>query len=135
MDDRPWRDADGFLCPDSNGTVGITAGAILTNPTLLNLQNSSPIGIGGRGMLSPPTPPDVRFRIRRFADTARLPASPLWRHVIDVAGRTVAAWEQLAEKDLLPEKMRAAIGNQILTVAKSVVDPTPLSAAPLNDES
>jgi serine/threonine-protein kinase HipA len=57
---------------------------------------------------------------RRFADTARLPVSPLWRQVIDVADRTVAAWDQLAEKDLLPEKMRKAIGNQVLTVAKNV---------------
>jgi serine/threonine-protein kinase HipA len=65
-------------------------------------------------------------QVRRFADSARLPASPLWRHVIDVADRTVAAWEQLAEKDLLPEKMQAAIGNQILTVAKSVLPSTVL---------
>jgi serine/threonine-protein kinase HipA len=59
-------------------------------------------------------------QVRRFADSARLPVSPLWKHVVDVADRTVAAWEQLAEKDLLPEKMRTAINNQILTVAESL---------------
>jgi serine/threonine-protein kinase HipA len=59
-------------------------------------------------------------QVRRFADTARLPASPLWPIVTDIAGRSVAAWEQLAEKDLLPENMRKAIGEQILSIAKSV---------------
>jgi serine/threonine-protein kinase HipA len=65
-------------------------------------------------------------QVRRFAETARLPASPLWRHVNDVADRTAAAWERLSEKDLLPESMRKAIGKQILTVARSVVHPTSL---------
>jgi serine/threonine-protein kinase HipA len=58
-------------------------------------------------------------QVRRFADTARLPASPLWTIVTDITERTVAAWERLPEKDLLSEKMRKAIGEQILTVAKS----------------
>jgi hypothetical protein len=40
--------------------------------------------------------------------------------VINVADRTVAAWEQLAEKDLLPEDIRKAIGEQILAVARSL---------------
>ncbi len=59
-------------------------------------------------------------QVRRFADTARLPASPLWPIVTETTDRTVAAWEKLAEKDLLPEKMRAAISDQILSVAKTV---------------
>ena len=59
-------------------------------------------------------------QMRRFADTARIPASPLWPIVVETADRTVAAWEKLPEKDLLPEKMRAAIGKQIMTVAKTV---------------
>ena len=37
-------------------------------------------------------------QVRRFADTARLPASPLWPIVTETADRTVAAWEALAEK-------------------------------------
>jgi serine/threonine-protein kinase HipA len=59
-------------------------------------------------------------QVRRFAETARLAASPLWRHVIEVTSRTVAAWKQIAEKDLLPEQMRSAIGKHIATVAKSI---------------
>jgi serine/threonine-protein kinase HipA len=63
-------------------------------------------------------------QVRRFADTARLPASPLWPIVTETSDRTVAAWEKLAEKDLLPEKMRTAIGDQILSVAKTVARAT-----------
>lgn len=59
-------------------------------------------------------------QVRRFADSARLPSSTLWPMVSDVTDRTVATWEKLAEKDLLPENMRQAIGEQIMTVAKSV---------------
>jgi serine/threonine-protein kinase HipA len=60
-------------------------------------------------------------QVRRFADTARLPMSPLWPIVTETADRTVAVWENLAERDLLPEKMRAAIGEQILSVAKTLM--------------
>ena len=63
-------------------------------------------------------------QVRRLADTARLPASPLWPIVTETTDRTVAAWEKLAEKDLLPEKMRTAIGDQILSVAKTVAQAT-----------
>jgi serine/threonine-protein kinase HipA len=59
-------------------------------------------------------------QVRRFADTARLPVSPLWPIVVETTERTVAAWENLAEKDLLPEKMRDAIGAQVMAVAKAV---------------
>ncbi len=59
-------------------------------------------------------------QVRRFADTARLPSSPLWPIVTGITDRSVAAWEQLAEKDLLPGNMRKAIGEQILSVAKSI---------------
>jgi serine/threonine-protein kinase HipA len=59
-------------------------------------------------------------QVRRFANAARLPASPLWPIVSDITDRSVAAWEQLAEKDLLPENMRKAIGEHILSVSKSV---------------
>lgn len=66
----------------------------------------------------------TRDQVRRFADTARLPASPLWTIVTETAERTVAAWEKLAEKNLLPAKMRASIGEQILRVAKSIAPAT-----------
>jgi serine/threonine-protein kinase HipA len=59
-------------------------------------------------------------QVRRFAESARLAASPLWRHVTDVTDRIVAAWKQLAEKDLLPEQMRGAIGKHIAAVTKSI---------------
>jgi serine/threonine-protein kinase HipA len=59
-------------------------------------------------------------QVRRFADTARLPTNPLWPIVTETADRTSAAWEQLVEKDLLPKKTRAAIGEQILSVAATI---------------
>jgi len=59
-------------------------------------------------------------QLRRFADAARLPSSPLWKIVTETTDRTVVAWERLAEKDLLPEKMRAKIGNQIFTIARTI---------------
>jgi serine/threonine-protein kinase HipA len=78
--------------------------------------DSLALGFGGSRSLREITTDQVR----RFADTARLPASPLWKMVTETADRTVAAWEGLPEKDLLPEKMRKAIGDQILAVAKSI---------------
>jgi len=60
-------------------------------------------------------------QVRRFADTARLPVSPLWKNAVNLADRTVDAWEHLSEKDMLPEDMLKSIGNQIRTVAKSLV--------------
>jgi serine/threonine-protein kinase HipA len=59
-------------------------------------------------------------QVRHFADTARLPASPLWPIVTETAERTVGAWETLDEKNLMPEDMRQATGEQIMTVAKSI---------------
>ena len=64
--------------------------------------------------------PLTKCQVRRFADTARLPVSPLWPMVTDMTDRTVAAWENLDEKSLMPEDMCKAIGEQIMTVAKSV---------------
>src|ERR1700730_15389443 len=44
-------------------------------------------------------------QVRRFADTARMPASPLWQIVTETAERTVAAWETLEHTALLPHVM------------------------------
>ena len=55
-------------------------------------------------------------RIRRFADTARLPVNPVWSIVRETIERTAAAWRRLKQKDLLPMVMRQAIGDQILRV-------------------
>ncbi|MGO8819427.1 MAG: type II toxin-antitoxin system HipA family toxin [Terriglobia bacterium] len=59
-------------------------------------------------------------QVRRFADTARMPVSPLWRIVTETAERTIAAWETLEPKALLPQEMRTAIGSQILTVSANI---------------
>jgi serine/threonine-protein kinase HipA len=59
-------------------------------------------------------------QVRRLADAARLPTSPLWPIVVETAERTVAEWKRLDEKDLLPEDMRAVIGKQIASVAHTV---------------
>jgi serine/threonine-protein kinase HipA len=59
-------------------------------------------------------------QMRRFADTARIPASPLWQIAVETAERTVAAWKKLEQADLLPKDMRASIGKQILGVAATV---------------
>lgn len=56
-------------------------------------------------------------QVRRFADTAHLPVSPIWRIVRETVERTVLAWKDLAAKDLLPGPMRQTIEQQILTVA------------------
>ncbi len=37
-------------------------------------------------------------QVRRFADAARLPASPLWKMVTETADRTVAAWKGFPRK-------------------------------------
>ncbi|MGA2592974.1 MAG: HipA domain-containing protein [Bryobacteraceae bacterium] len=52
-------------------------------------------------------------QIRRFTDTARIPARPVWSIVREVAERTAAAWKAVGQKDLLPAAMRKAINKQI----------------------
>jgi serine/threonine-protein kinase HipA len=59
-------------------------------------------------------------QMRRFADTARIPASPLWAIVVETAERTAAAWEKLEQAALIPNEMREVIGKQILGVAATV---------------
>ena len=67
-------------------------------------------------------------QMRRFADTARIPVSPLWEIAIETAEHTVAAWKVLEHADLLPEEMRSAIGKQILGIAASIAgNPTAAS--------
>jgi serine/threonine-protein kinase HipA len=55
-------------------------------------------------------------QIRRFADTARLPASPVSQLVTETVERTAEAWKALGHKELLPGEMRKAIDRQIQTV-------------------
>ena len=59
-------------------------------------------------------------QMRRFADTARIPASPLWRIAVETAERTVAAWKSLEQRDVVPKELRDSIGKQILGVAAAI---------------
>jgi serine/threonine-protein kinase HipA len=59
-------------------------------------------------------------QMRRFADAARIPLSPLWPIAVETAERTVAEWKGLEQADLLPKDMRALIEKQILSVAATV---------------
>ena len=59
-------------------------------------------------------------QMRRFADTARIPASPLWQIAAETAEGTAEACKTLEQADLLPKDLRASIENQILGVAASV---------------
>ncbi|HXA76829.1 MAG TPA: HipA domain-containing protein [Candidatus Acidoferrales bacterium] len=59
-------------------------------------------------------------QVRRFADTAHMPANPVWQIATETAERTVSAWETLDERHLLSPDMRALIGKHIVTVARTV---------------
>lgn len=59
----------------------------------------------------------TKDQIRRFADTARIPVSPLWEIVIETADRTVENWKTLEQRDAMPKEIRAAIEKQISKVA------------------
>jgi serine/threonine-protein kinase HipA len=62
-------------------------------------------------------------QVRRFADRARLPASPVWEIVREMVERTAAAWKTLDQKDILPSGMRKAIDQQIHAVAAKTATP------------
>jgi len=59
-------------------------------------------------------------QMRRFADTARIPASPLWKIAVETAERTAESWKALEQADALPKDLKDSIGRQILGVAASV---------------
>lgn len=60
----------------------------------------------------------TKEQVRRFADTARLPTSPLWEIVRDTVARTVEAWKALEARDLLPAEIGAQVNLQIETAAR-----------------
>jgi serine/threonine-protein kinase HipA len=74
------------------------------------------LSFGGSRSLSEITP----GQMRRFADTARIPASPLWKVAVETTERAAAAWKGLEQADLLPKDLRASIDKQILAVAATV---------------
>jgi len=75
------------------------------------------LGLGGDRAMDGVT----RDRLRRFADAARLPASPLARLTAETADATIAAWRRLDEKDLLPASLRQAIDDQIAGAAARTI--------------
>ena len=56
-------------------------------------------------------------QVRRFADTARLPISPLWEIVHRTVEDTKNRWAALEHKDILPSSIREAINTQIQAVS------------------
>ena len=74
------------------------------------------LSFGGSRSLSEIT----QDQMRRFADTARIPASPLWQITVETAERTAEAWKKLEQADLLPNHLRGSIEKQILVVAATL---------------
>ncbi len=62
----------------------------------------------------------TKDQVRRFAEAARIPVSPLWKIVTETAERTAESWKTLEHRDALPKGIRAAIEKQILGVAMAV---------------
>ena len=87
---------------------------VATLPYIAN--DTLALSFGGSRSLSGITPDQMR----RFADTARIPASPLWRIAVETAERTVAAWKTLEQRDVVPKELRDSIGKQILGVAAAI---------------
>jgi serine/threonine-protein kinase HipA len=56
-------------------------------------------------------------QVRRFADTAGLPGKSVRDIARDTVERTVAAWKNLAQKELLPAEIHTAIDRQIQLVS------------------
>lgn len=82
--------------------------------TLPYIQNDQlALSFGGSNSLNEITPD----QIRHFTDTARLPTHPVSQLVTETIERTVAAWNALEQKELLPPNMQKAINQQIQTVA------------------
>jgi serine/threonine-protein kinase HipA len=59
-------------------------------------------------------------QMRRFADSARIPASPLWKIAVETAERSAESWKTLEHADALPKDLKDSIGKQILDVATKV---------------
>jgi serine/threonine-protein kinase HipA len=74
------------------------------------------LSFGGSRSLAEITPDQMR----RFADAARIPASPLWQIAVETAERAATAWTKLEHADLLPDNLRVAINKQILEVAAKI---------------
>ena len=62
----------------------------------------------------------TKDQIRRFAEAARIPASPLWNIVTETTERTVENWKSLEHREALPKEIGQAIEKQIFGVAAAV---------------
>lgn len=60
----------------------------------------------------------TKNQVRRFADTAQLPVSPVWEIVPRTVELTVEAWRRLDARDSLPAALRKQIDRQIETAAR-----------------
>jgi len=60
----------------------------------------------------------TKDQVRRFADRARLPTSPLWKIVQDTVARTIEAWQTLPARGLLPGDLKDQIDRQIQTAVR-----------------
>lgn len=74
------------------------------------------LGFGGSRQLDSIT----QDQIRRFADTARLAVSPLWRLVQETTEKTIEAWKTLEAKNIIPAAVREATDKHINQVAASI---------------
>jgi serine/threonine-protein kinase HipA len=59
----------------------------------------------------------TKDQVRRFADTAHLPMSPIWEVVTATVERTRESWSSQDHKDILPASINKAIEQQIQTVS------------------
>jgi serine/threonine-protein kinase HipA len=59
-------------------------------------------------------------QMRRFADTAHIPASSLWKIAVETAERTAESWLALEHSEVLPKDLKDSIGAQILGVAARI---------------
>jgi len=74
------------------------------------------LSFGNSRSLSEITPDQMRH----FADTARIPASPLWKIAVETVERSAESWKTLEQADALPKGLKDSIGRQILGVAARV---------------
>jgi serine/threonine-protein kinase HipA len=74
------------------------------------------LNLGDSRSLSEITPDQMRL----FADTARIPASPLRKIAVETAERTAESWKTLEQADVLPKELKDSIGRQILGVAARI---------------
>lgn len=102
-----------LLYPD--GRQPILSPAYDLVSTLAYLPGSLALTFGRSRSLSTIT----KDQVRRFADTARLPMSPVWEIVNQTVEETKQNWAAMERKDILPSSIQKAIDKQIQAVSLS----------------